>query len=83
MDEVGTEPSSDADSDLFDLDWGADPVTINSVTERNDRIRGGEELLAFVDSGAIDNVLLKSVCTEYPLEVLALVTSTPVCTGMA
>ena len=24
--------------------------------------------MAFVDSGAVDNVLLKSVCTEYPLE---------------
>ena len=45
MDEVGTEPSSDADSDLFGLDWGDDPmVTINSVTERNDRTRGGKEL---------------------------------------
>ena len=69
VDEVGTEPSSDADSDLFGLDWGDDPITtINSVTERNDRTRGGKELLAFVDSGAVDNVLPKSVCTEYPLE---------------
>ena len=69
VDEVGTEPSSDADSDLFGLDWGDDPIaTINSVTERNDEIRGGKELLAFVDSGAVDNVLPKSVCTEYPLE---------------
>ena len=41
VDEVGTEPSSDADSDLFGLDWGDDPIaTINSVTERNDKIRG-------------------------------------------
>ena len=40
VDEVGTEPSSDADSDLFGLDWGDDPATtINSVTERNDRTR--------------------------------------------
>ena len=69
VDEVGTEPSSDADSDLFCLDWCDDPITtINSVTERNDRTRGGKELLAFVDSGAVDNVLSKSVCTEYPLE---------------
>ena len=69
MDEVGTEPSSDADSDLFGLDWSDDPIpTINSVTERNDRTRGGNELLAFVDSGAVDNVLPKSVCAEYPLE---------------
>ena len=69
MDEVGTEPSSDADSDLFGLGWGDDPIaTINSVTERNDRTRGGKELLAFADSGAVDNVLPKSVCTEYPLE---------------
>ena len=69
VDEVGTEPSSDADSDLFGLDWGDDPITtINSVTERNDRTRGGKELLASVDSGAVDNVLPKSVCTEYPLE---------------
>ena len=43
-------------------------MTINSVTERNDRTRGGKELLAFVDSGAVDNVLPKPVCTEYPLE---------------
>ena len=69
MGEVGTEPSSDAGSDLFGLDWGDDPTTtINSVTKRNDRTRGGKELLAFVDSGAVDNVLPKSVCTEYPLE---------------
>ena len=69
MDEVGTEPSSDADSDLFGLDWGDDPTaTSNSVTERNDKTRGGKELMAFVDSGAVDNVLPKSVCTEYPLE---------------
>ena len=69
MDEVGTEPSSDADSDLFGLDWGDDPTTtINSVTERNGGTRGGRELLAFVDSGAVDNMLPKSVCTEYPLE---------------
>ena len=38
------------------------------MTERNDRTRGGKELLAFVDSGAVGNVLPKSVCTEYPLE---------------
>ena len=67
MDEVGTEPSSDADSDLFGLDWSGDPIaTINSVTERNDRTRGGKELLAFVDSGVVDKVLPKAVCTEYP-----------------
>ena len=37
-DEVGTEKSSDADSDLFGQDWGDDTImTINSVTERNDR----------------------------------------------
>ena len=66
VDEVGTEPSSDADSDQFGLERGDDPIaTINSVTERNDRTRGGKELLAFVDSGAVDNVLTKSVCTEY------------------
>ena len=54
VDEVGTEPSSDGDSDMFGLDWGDDPTTtINSVTERNDGIRGGKELLAFVDSGAV------------------------------
>ena len=69
VDEVGTEPSSDADSGLFGLDWGDDPIaTINSVTKRNDRTRGGKELLAFVDSGAVDNVLPKSICTEYLLE---------------
>ena len=46
-----------------------DPITtVNSVTERNDRTRGGKELLAFVDSGAVDNVLPKSVCTEYAPE---------------
>ena len=69
MDEVGTEPSSDADCDLFGLDWGDDPIaTVNSETERNDRTRGGKELLAFLDSGAVDNVLPKSGCTEYSLE---------------
>ena len=40
VDGVGTEPSSDADSDLFGLDWGDDPIaTINSVTERIAGIR--------------------------------------------
>ena len=69
VNEVGTEPSSDADSDLFGLDWCDDPIaTINSLTERNDRTRGEKELLAFVDSGAVDNVLPQTVCTEYPLE---------------
>ena len=43
-------------------------ATINSVTQPNDRTRGGKELLAFVDSGAVDDVLPKSVCAEYPLE---------------
>ena len=43
-------------------------ATINSVTERNDRTRGGKELMAFVDSCAFDNVLPKSVCTEYSPE---------------
>ena len=48
--DVGTEPSSDADSDLFGLDWGDDSTTtINSVTERNDGTRGGKELVSFVD----------------------------------
>ena len=62
VDEVGTEPSSDADSDLFGLDRGGDPIaTINSVTKRNDRTRGGKELLAIVDSGAVDNVHPKTV----------------------
>ena len=65
VDEVGTEPSSD----LFGLDWGDDPIaTINSVTERNDRTRGGKELLAFFDSGAVDNVLPRSSMYRVPLE---------------
>ena len=66
LDEVGAELSSDAESDLFGLECAI--TTINSVTERNDRTRGGQKLLAFVDSGAVDNVLPNSVCTEYPLE---------------
>ena len=37
-------PSSDAHSDLFGLDWSDDPnTTINSVTERNEEVRGGKE----------------------------------------
>ena len=57
----------------FVLDWGDDPImTINSVTERNDRTRGGKESLAIVDSGAVDNVFPKSVCTEYPLEATSM-----------
>ena len=70
LDEVGTESSSDADSDLLGVDWGDDSTTtINSVTEQNEETRGGgKELLAFVDSGAVDNVLRKSVCTEFPME---------------
>ena len=56
VNEVVTEPSSDADIDLFGLDCGDDStVTINSVTELNDGTRGGNELMAFVDSGAVDN----------------------------
>ena len=43
VDEGGTEPSRDADSGLFSLDWVDDPITtINSVTERNDKTRGGK-----------------------------------------
>ena len=49
VDEVGTEPSSDADSDLFGLDWGDDlGANINSVSDRIDRARRGKELVAFV-----------------------------------
>ena len=60
VDEAGTEPSSDADSDLFGLYWCDDLImTINSVTERNDKVRGGKESLALVNSGAVDNVLPK------------------------
>ena len=62
MDELGTGLSSDTDSDLLGPDWGDDPVaTINSVTGRNDSTRGGKEKLAFVDSGAFDNVVPKLV----------------------
>ena len=52
------------------LAWiGDDPIaTINSLTERNDITRGEKELLAFVDSGAVHNVLPQTVCIEYPLE---------------
>ena len=47
VDGVGTGPPSDADSDLFGLDWCEDPVvTINSVTDRSDRNRCGNDLLA-------------------------------------
>ena len=54
VDEIETEPSSDADSDLCCLDWGDDPITtINSDV--------GKELLVFFDSDAVDNVLF-SVC---------------------
>ena len=68
VDEVRTEPSSDADSDLFVSDWRDDPIAgINSVTGRRNRTRCGKELLAFVDSGAVDNVLAKMMCIEYPL----------------
>ena len=41
VDEVGKEPSSDADSDLFGLDWGDDPLrpsligTTELVVEKN------------------------------------------------
>ena len=38
------------------------------VTERNDRTRGGRELLAFVDSSAVDNVRPKTVCTDHLLQ---------------
>ena len=37
------------------------------MTERNERTRGGKELLAFDDSGAVDNVHSQCVCAEYPL----------------
>ena len=69
-DEVGIEPSSAADSDLV---WsGLDPTTtINSMIERNDRIRGGKELQAFVVAHAIDDVFPKSVCAEYFWEAIS------------
>ena len=56
VDEFGTEPSSDG---------AMTPLRPNSVVKRNDRTRGGKELMAFVDSRAVDRVLPKSVCTEY------------------
>ena len=60
VDEVGTEPPSDADSDLFGFDWDDDLVaSISSGTDRSDRTRCVKELLAFVDSGAVDSVLPK------------------------
>ena len=37
VDEVGTEPSSDADSDLFGLDWGDDPIASNQLSDRTER----------------------------------------------
>ena len=70
VDDIGTEPSRDADSDLFGLDWGDDPfMNINSVTSRSNRTRCGKELLASADSGAVDNVLPMMMCIEYPLEM--------------
>ena len=51
------------------LVWGDDPTaTINSVTKRNDRTRGGKDLIAFVDSGAVDNVLPEVSVCRVPLE---------------
>ena len=44
-------------------------MTINFVTDRSDRAWCGKELLAFVDYGAVDDVLPKMVCTEYLLEM--------------
>ena len=38
------------------------------MIERTDRTRGGKELLAFADAGAVDSVLPKSALTEYLLE---------------
>ena len=62
MDEVGTEQSSDADSDLFGLDWGDEPdVSINSVVGQKDQAQLGRELFAFVDFGALDNVLPRTL----------------------
>ena len=69
MDEVATEPSSDADSNLFGLDWGDEPIaTINSVTARNDKIRGGKDLLAFVDSVRLAMCFPSQCVPSTPLE---------------
>ena len=72
MDEVGTEQSSDADSDLFGLDWDDEPdVSINSVVGQKDQAQLGRELVAFVDFGAVDNVLPRTLHNEYHLEKAA------------
>ena len=61
---------SDADSDLFGLDWDDDPIkTINSVTEQNDRSRGGKELLAFARLTLYFQVSVYRVSTGGDLQV--------------
>ena len=72
MDEVGTEQSSDADSDLFRLDWSDELRAITySGASQTDHAQRSRELLAFVDTGACDKVLPKTQCIEYPLEKTA------------
>ena len=57
-------PSAEDCQDVDEV--GTEPSSDDAIT--NDKVRGGKELLAFVDSGAVDTVLPKSECTEYPLE---------------
>ena len=54
---------------LFGLDWGDEPdASTDSVVGQKDQTLRGRELLAFVDSGAVDKVPPKTPCNEYPLE---------------
>ena len=64
VNEVGTEQSSDADSDLIRLELGDElDVSIKSVVSQKDRGQRGREQLAFVDSGAVDTLLRRRYAT--------------------
>ena len=54
---------------LFGLDWSDESdVSINSVVGHKDQAWCGRALLAFVKSGEVDTVLLKTLCNEYLLD---------------
>ena len=54
------------------IDWADEPSTdLNEVRNGGGKVPTRQPLLAFIDSGAVDNVLPKDVCAHVPLEKTA------------
>ena len=67
------EAESDQQENLMGgIEWADDSCTdLNEVRYSGDKDPARQPLLAFIDSGAVDNVLPKDVCAHVPLEKTA------------